>query len=184
MAFFSREVAFLATLSPWTGQQRRQVQVEPQPVLGKIVLIDLPGPAQQGFVGLAHLADLVWTTGIQNAGHRRLFGEPSPPPSLGQQGIGADGRVDLSHDLTPRQEAHAQVEQHADGVLAVGRLRKVNTAADRSPEIMRAYEEAQSDQRPKHGAGLHRCDRKPRNHGYSSLVISIDQGKYTTPFGC
>ena len=76
-------------------RQRRQIDIQPQPICGQVVPQAQTLTAQQSFAAGAQLFDLHGTKGIERASDRRLIRKLLAPPGVRQRQIGPQPAIDL-----------------------------------------------------------------------------------------
>lgn len=92
-------------------RQRRQIDVQPQPVARQVVPQTPTLTAKHGRTPAAQLLDLRRRESIQRARKGRLIGKLLAAPGAGQSHVGPQPTVDLRNRPTPGQQAHQHIDQ-------------------------------------------------------------------------
>jgi len=136
------------------GRQGRQVNVQPQPLIGQVVAQRAALAAEERLAALAQLRDLTIGELIQGARHGGLLGEVRPVPGTRQGSIGAQARVDLADGTTAGQNAEQHIEQLVAGAVLHRFLRQVQRQ-DRLQKVGARQAVAEHAQRGKVGVLRH-----------------------------
>jgi len=92
------------------GGQRRQINIQPEPVVGEGVLEGSAFTAKECLTALPQLIDISIGEAVQCASQGRLCGKLWSAPGLGQCKIGAQASIDLRDGSTPRQDTDQHIE--------------------------------------------------------------------------
>lgn len=87
--FFRPELTLGAGLRLFRGRQGGEVNIQPQPLLGKGMMEGAAFPSKQALSPLAQLYDLLGRETIQGACQGRLLGKAFATPGLGQSQVGS-----------------------------------------------------------------------------------------------
>ena len=92
-------------------REGRQVDVEPQPVLGKVMAQSSTFSPKQGFTSMSQLIDGSTGKGVQGACHGGLLGESLLSPGASQGDVGSEAGIDLGDGATTGQNADQKLRQ-------------------------------------------------------------------------
>lgn len=95
-------------------RQRGEINVQPQPLLGKGMAQGTTFASKKLVASLPEARYIVISAAIQGARHGGLIGELGSSPSAGQSKVGPQTGIDLGNRATARQDAHQHI-QHFGG---------------------------------------------------------------------
>jgi len=149
--FFPADLAFGAAFGMFGGRQWGQVDVQPQPVLGKGVAEGAALPPKQGFAPVAQLGNMGGCKHRQGAGQRRLIGKAGAPPRASKRAVGTQAGIDLHQGTTADQDTDEHIEQLGAGRMIHHFQGQVQVGKDRGEKVGAREAVAEHAQRGKGG---------------------------------
>jgi hypothetical protein len=113
------------------GGQWRQINIQPEPVVGEGVVEGSAFTAKQRITALPQLADISIGEAVQCASQGRLCCKLWSTPGMGQCEIGTQACVDLRDGPTPRQDTDQHIEQFSRWQMLHGLDRHSHSTQDR-----------------------------------------------------
>ena len=129
--FFPADLALRTAFGMFRSWQRGQVDIQPQPVLGKGMAEGVALAPKQGVAPVAQLGNVGGRKDRQRACQRRLIRKVGPAPRPRQREIGAQAGIDLHQRTTADQDTDEDIQQlvgrrmihHFQGQVQVGKDR-------------------------------------------------------------
>jgi hypothetical protein len=131
------------------GRQGRQINIQPEPVVGEAVAEDLAFTTKERLTALAQLAHIGITEAVERARQGGLCRKLGPPPGMRQRQVGAQAGVDLRDSPTAGQDADQHIEQFGGWQVLHGLNRHAHRSQDRSQKARPHQTVAEHAQRSK-----------------------------------